>query len=208
MENKGLYEKYFKRLIDVTLSSISLLVLSPIMIIVAILVRINLGNPVFFQQKRPGKDNEIFLMYKFRTMIDKKDKFGKPLDDEARLTKFGIFLRSTSLDELPELWNILKGDMSFVGPRPLLVEYLELYSNEQKKRHNVKPGLTGLAQVNGRNSLSWEEKLNQDIIYVNNITFANDVKIIFKTILKVFLQEGIKSENHATTEKFRGKIDK
>ena len=163
-----------------------------------------LGSPVIFKQKRPGKNEKIFTLYKFRTMTDAKDKEGNLLPDSERLTKFGKTLRSTSLDELPELFNILKGDMSIIGPRPLLVEYLPLYNEEQKHRHDVRPGLTGLAQISGRNSISWEEKFDDDIRYIKNITFINDVKIFFETIIKVFKREGISQENNATMEKFKG----
>ena len=172
------------------------------MLILYILVRIKLGNPVIFKQMRPGKDEKIFKLYKFRTMTDEKDEQGNLLPDEQRLTKFGKFLRSTSLDELPELINIIKGDMAIVGPRPLLVQYLEFYNEEQKHRHDVRPGLTGLAQVSGRNSLTWEEKFKQDIEYINHLTFKNDVKIIFMTIGKVFKREGISQDGEATMERF------
>ena len=171
-----MYAKYVKRILDFTLSLLALIVLSPIMLILYILVRIKLGNPVIFKQMRPGKDEKIFKLYKFRTMTDEKDEQGNLLPDEQRLTKFGKFLRSTSLDELPELINIIKGDMAIVGPRPLLVQYLEFYNEEQKHRHDVRPGLTGLAQVSGRNSITWEEKFKQDIEYINHLTFKNDVK--------------------------------
>ena len=186
-----MYAKYIKRILDLILSLMALIVLMPLMIIIGILVRINLGSPIIFKQKRPGKDEKIFTLYKFRTMTDEKDEKGKLLPDSQRLTKFGKFLRSTSLDELPELINILKGDMSIVGPRPLLVEYLELYNEEQKHRHDVRPGLTGLAQISGRNSISWEEKFKDDLEYIKKITFLKDCKIILKTITKVFKREGI-----------------
>lgn len=199
-----MYAKYFKRVLDFLLSLIALIILSPVFLIIAILVRVKLGSPVIFKQKRPGKNEKIFTLYKFRTMTDKKDENGNLLPDEKRLTKFGKALRSTSLDELPELFNILKGDMSIIGPRPLLVEYLPLYNEEQKHRHDVRPGLTGLAQVSGRNSISWEEKFDDDIRYIKNITFINDVKIFFETIIKVFKREGISQENNATMEKFKG----
>ncbi len=197
-----MYAKYVKRILDFTLSLLALIVLSPIMLILCILVRIKLGNPIIFKQMRPGKDEKIFKLYKFRTMTDEKDEQGNLLPDEIRLTKFGKFLRSTSLDELPELINIIKGDMAIVGPRPLLVQYLEFYNEEQKHRHDVRPGLTGLAQVSGRNSLTWEEKFKQDIEYINNLTFKNDVKIIFMTIGKVFKREGISQDGEATMERF------
>ena len=197
-----MYAKYVKRILDFTLSLLALIVLSPIMLILYILVRIKLGNPVIFKQMRPGKDEKIFKLYKFRTMTDEKDEQGNLLPDEQRLTKFGKFLRSTSLDELPELINIIKGDMAIVGPRPLLVQYLEFYNEEQKHRHDVRPGLTGLAQVSGRNSITWEEKFKQDIEYINHLTFVNDVKIIFMTIGKVFKREGISQDGEATMERF------
>ena len=199
-----MYAKYFKRVLDFLLSLIAIIILSPVLLIIAILVRIKLGSPVLFKQKRPGKNEKIFTLYKFRTMTDKKDENGNLLPDEDRLTKFGKVLRSTSLDELPELFNILKGDMSIVGPRPLLVEYLKLYNEEQKHRHDVRPGLTGLAQISGRNSISWEEKFKDDIEYVNKVTFINDMKIILKTVIKVFKREGISQEGNATIEKFTG----
>lgn len=200
----GFYERYVKRLLDVTLSFLAILVLSPVMIITAILVRIKLGSPVIFRQRRPGKDEKIFDMYKFRSMTDKRDNAGKLLPDEKRLTAFGRKLRATSLDELPELFNILKGDMSIVGPRPLLVQYLPLYNDKQKRRHEVKPGFTGLAQVNGRNSISWEEKFDWDIKYVDSISFLGDCKIIIKTIKTVAQHTGISSETSATMEAFTG----
>ena len=199
-----MYAKYFKRILDFILSLIAIIILSPVLLIVAVLVRIKLGSPVIFKQQRPGKDEKIFTLYKFRTMTDKKDENGNLLPDSERLTKFGKTLRSTSLDELPELFNILKGDMAIVGPRPLLVEYLPLYNKEQKHRHDVRPGLTGLAQISGRNSISWEEKFKEDIIYVKNITFISDMKIILKTIIKVFKREGISQKNNVTIEKFKG----
>lgn len=199
-----MYAKYIKRMLDFILSLIALIVLSPLMIIIGILVRIKLGRPVIFKQKRPGKDEKIFTLYKFKTMTDEKDEQGNLLADEKRLTKFGKFLRSTSLDELPELWNILKGEMAIVGPRPLLVEYLPLYNEEQKHRHDIKPGLTGLAQISGRNAIQWEEKFKEDIEYVNNITFIQDTKIILKTFIKVFKKDGINQEGNATMKKFEG----
>ena len=199
-----MYAKYLKRMLDFILSLIALIVLSPLMIIIGILVRIKLGKPVIFKQKRPGKNEKIFTLYKFRTMTDEKDEQGNLLADEKRLTKFGKFLRSTSLDELPELWNILKGEMAIVGPRPLLVEYLPLYNEEQKHRHDIKPGLTGLAQITGRNAIQWEEKFKEDIEYVNNITFIQDTKIILKTFIKVFKKDGINQEGNATIRKFEG----
>lgn len=199
-----MYKKYFKRLLDIVLSGLALIILSPAMLIIAFLVRINLGSPVIFRQKRPGKDEKIFVVYKFRSMTDAKDKTGKLLSDDERLTKFGKWLRSTSLDELPELWNIFKGDMSIVGPRPLLVQYLSLYNDEQKKRHTVRPGLTGMSQINGRNAISWEEKFDYDIRYINKITFVGDMRIIFKTIKNVLERNGISQEGKATTDYFKG----
>ncbi|HFU4116536.1 TPA: sugar transferase [Streptococcus suis] len=202
--NKGLYEKYSKRLIDFTLSLIAIILLSPVIILVSVLVYFKLGSPVLFKQERPGKNEKIFKMYKFRTMTDEKDEKGELLPDSVRLTAFGKWLRSTSLDELPELFNILKGDMSIVGPRPLLSKYLPLYSEEQARRHEVRPGLTGYAQANGRNSLNWEEKFIMDVEYVDNITFKGDVKIIFQTILAVSKRSGISSAESATMEEFKG----
>lgn len=193
---------------DFILALAALLILSPILIIVALLVKFKLGSPVIFKQERPGLNENIFTMYKFRTMTDEKDANGNLLPDEVRLTKFGKFLRASSLDELPELWNILMGDMSIVGPRPLLVEYLELYNEHQKKRHNVRPGLTGLAQVSGRNAISWEEKFNLDVEYVDNVSFIGDWKIIFLTLKKVFIREGISSDTSVTMEPFRGTVEK
>lgn len=200
----NLYEKYFKRALDILLSGIGLLVLSPIILIVALLVRIKLGSPIIFKQQRPGLNEKIFPMYKFRTMTDERDSVGNLLADDIRLTKFGKLLRATSLDELPELVNIFKGDMSIVGPRPLLVEYLALYNSEQKRRHLVRPGLTGLAQVNGRNAISWEQKFQFDCQYVDNITLKQDIVIFFLTIKKVFVKEGISSATSVTNEKFKG----
>ena len=186
-----MYRKYFKRPLDIVLSGLALIVLSPVMLLIALLVRINLGSPVIFRQKRPGKDEKIFVMYKFRSMTDKKDKSGALLPDSERLTKFGKWLRSTSLDELPELWNILKGDMSIVGPRPLAVQYLEYYNEEERHRHDVRPGLSGWAQVNGRNSVNWEEKFSYDVEYVNKITFFGDIKIILLTIKTALKRDNI-----------------
>ncbi|WP_404459797.1 sugar transferase [Sutcliffiella horikoshii] len=200
----GFYRRFVKRPMDLILSLIAITVLSPILLGVAILVRTKLGSPVLFKQKRPGLNEEIFMMYKFRTMTDERDNKGKLLPDSVRLTKFGRLLRSTSLDELPELFNILKGDMSIIGPRPLLVQYLQLYNNHQKRRHEVRPGLSGLAQVNGRNAISWEDKFNLDVEYVDNVGFIEDWKIIFLTIKKVFVREGINSETAATIEPFKG----
>lgn len=198
------YEKYGKRALDVILSGGALVVLSPVIAVTALLVRCKLGAPVIFCQSRPGKDGKIFKLYKFRTMTDQRDAQGNLLPDEVRLTGFGKLLRSTSLDELPELWNILRGDMSIVGPRPLLVKYLPLYNQEQKHRHDVLPGLTGWAQVNGRNSITWEDKFRLDLWYVRNISFALDLKILFLTVKKVFCREGISSDTAATMEEFKG----
>ena len=197
-----MYKLFFKRFFDFILSLIAIIMLSPVYLIVIVLVRIKLGSPVFFIQKRPGKDEKIFKMYKFRTMTNEVDENGNLLPDDKRLTKFGKLLRSTSLDELPELFNILKGDMSIVGPR--LVRYLPLYNEYQKHRHDARPGFTGWAQCNGRNSISWEEKFDLDVYYVNHITFLLDVKIIFKTVKTVMCREGISSEASATMEEFRG----
>lgn len=201
---QGFYEKYVKRPQDFLCALIGIFVLSPVIIIVAILVRIKLGSPIFFRQQRPGLNEKIFFLYKFRTMTDERDKEGNLLPDEMRLTRFGQWLRATSLDELPELWNILRGDMSVIGPRPLLVEYLPLYNARQHKRHEVRPGLSGLAQVHGRNRISWEEKFELDVEYVDRITFLGDWKIVFLTIGKVLKREGIQGENTATMEVFRG----
>lgn len=186
-----MYAKYIKRILDLTLSLMALIVLMPLMIIIGILVRINLGSPIIFKQKRPGKNEKTFTLYKFRTMTDKRDIDGNLLPDEYRLTKFGKFLRSTSLDELPELINIIKGDMAIVGPRPLLVEYLPYYTEEEKHRHDVRPGLTGLAQVNGRNLLEWDERLKKDLEYINSISVKNDLFIIFRTIINVIKRKDI-----------------
>lgn len=188
---KGIYEKYGKRPIDVILSVLALIVLSPVMLIVAVLVRVKLGSPVIFQQKRPGLHEKIFTLYKFRTMTDKRDEKGELLPDHLRLTKFGKMLRSTSLDELPELWNIIKGDMSIVGPRPLSILYLPYYTKLETHRHDVRPGLSGLAQINGRNAISWEDKFKYDLTYVKKITFCGDIKIIFSTIIKSCKSENI-----------------
>ncbi|WP_174784275.1 MULTISPECIES: sugar transferase [Enterococcus] len=204
MRKKTFYQLFGKRILDILLSGITLIVLSPIILIVGVLVRIKLGSPIIFKQERPGKSEKIFSMYKFRTMTDERDHNGEYLPDEIRLTKFGKMLRATSLDELPELWNILKGDMSIVGPRPLLVEYLPLYSEKQRKRHNVRPGLTGLAQVNGRNAISWEEKFDLDVYYVDKISFFNDIIIIIQTYKKVIKKENINTINNNIPEKFKG----
>jgi lipopolysaccharide/colanic/teichoic acid biosynthesis glycosyltransferase len=204
IHKSSLYRRYFKRPMDFILSLIAIIVLSPVLLVVAILVRIKLGSPVIFKQKRPGLHEKIFTLYKFRTMTDERGENGELLPDSVRLTKFGKLLRSTSLDELPELFNILKGDMSIVGPRPLLVQYLPLYDEHQKRRHEVKPGLTGWAQVNGRNAISWEDKFNLDVFYVDNISFILDLKIIFTTIKKVLSREGINHEGEATMGYFEG----
>ena len=180
-----MYRHFFKRFFDIVLSFCALVVLSPVLLVLAILVRLKLGRPVVFRQERPGKDEKIFQLCKFRSMTDQRDGNGELLPDEVRLTKFGKALRSTSLDELPELWNILKGDMSIVGPRPLLVKYLPYYTEEERKRHDVRPGLTGLAQVNGRNFITWEETFAYDVEYVQNVTLLEDLKIIFQTVVKV-----------------------
>ena len=195
-----MYRKYFKRILDLVLSLIAFIILLPIMMVIYILVRIKLGKPVIFKQKRPGKDEKIFTLYKFRTMTDEKDENGNLLPDEKRLTKFGKFLRSTSLDELPELVNIIKGEMSIVGPRPQLIRDMLFMTDEQRKRHFVRQGLTGLAQINGRNNISWEEKINYDLKYIENITFKNDLIIIYKTIGKVFKRENIETDGMDTAE--------
>ena len=200
----GFYEKYIKRPQDFLCAGAAVLVLSPVMAATAVLVRVKLGKPVLFKQERPGKDGKIFLLYKFRTMTDARDEKGELLPDEVRLTKFGKMLRSTSLDELPELFNILKGDMAVVGPRPLLVRYLPRYNEHQARRHEVRPGFTGLAQVNGRNAISWNDKFDWDVKYVDHISFAGDWKIIFKTVFAVLKREGISSATNATMEEFMG----
>lgn len=199
-----MYKKYFKRLFDIVSSVIFLLCFWWLYIIVAILVKKKLGSPVIFKQRRPGLNGKIFTMYKFRSMTDARDKNGKLLSDAERLPKFGNLLRATSLDEIPEIINVLKGDMSLVGPRPLLVEYLSRYSKEQAKRHEVRPGITGWAQVNGRNAISWEEKFKYDVEYVDSCSFLLDIRIIFLTIKKVFVKEGISQEGNVTMEEFKG----
>lgn len=204
----GIYERFFKRALDVFCSLLAIVVFWWLFAIVAILVRVKLGSPVLFTQDRPGKNEKIFKLYKFRTMTDARDENGNLLPDDVRLTKFGKLLRSTSLDELPEVFNILKGDMSIIGPRPLLVKYLPLYNEEQRRRHEVRPGLSGYAQVNGRNSVSWEEKFRMDVEYVDHVTFVGDVKIILGTVLKAFVKrEGINSETAATMEEFKGTVE-
>ena len=205
---KGFYEKFIKRPQDILLSLLAMIVLSPVLLITAILVRTKLGSPVIFKQKRPGSDEKVFTLYKFRTMTDAKDPDGNLLPDEVRLTKFGKLLRSTSLDELPELWNIFRGDIAVVGPRPLLVEYLSRYNEQQRRRHEVRPGLSGLAQVNGRNAISWEDKFKYDVQYVDHVTFLGDWKIIFQTVLNVIKRDGINSETAATMEVFMGTEEK
>lgn len=200
----NLYKIFFKRLMDILVSSSALILLSPIFLLLIIIIRIKLGSPVFFSQKRPGKDGKVFKMYKFRSMTDERDKYGNLLSDNERLPEFGQKLRSTSLDELPELWNILKGDMSLIGPRPLLSSYLPLYNEFQKRRHEVKPGLTGWAQVNGRNNLNWPERFKLDVEYVDNISLWMDFKIIIQTIVKVIKKDGISSEDSLTMEPFKG----
>lgn len=202
----GIYERMIKRKLDFLLSLMALIFLSPVLLGVAILVKIKIGSPILFSQSRPGLNENIFNMYKFRTMTNEKDKEGNLLPDHIRLTRFGQFLRSTSLDELPGLFNIIKGDMSIIGPRPLLVQYLPLYSEEQQKRHNVRPGLTGLAQVNGRNLLTWEEKFNLDVQYAENLSFINDCEIFFLTFKKVLVREGITSKTSVTVEPFKGNL--
>lgn len=186
-----MYAKYVKRLLDFIISFLAIIILSPVMLIIYILVRIKLGKPAIFKQQRPGKNEKIFTLYKFRTMTDKKDESGNLLPDSERLTKFGKTLRSTSLDELPELFNILKGDMAIVGPRPLAVQYLPYYTEEEKHRHDVRPGLTGLAQIHGRNCIDWGKKFEYDLSYIKDISIINDLNIILKTIVKVFEKEGV-----------------
>ncbi|MFJ7934423.1 sugar transferase [Sporosarcina sp. NPDC096371] len=193
-----------KRVFDFIVSLLALLILSPIIGVTALLIRTKIGSPVLFKQQRPGFKGESFYVYKFRSMTDERDNDGELLPDEVRLTSFGKVVRKLSLDELPQLWNVLKGDMSFVGPRPLLMEYLPLYNERQKRRHNVRPGITGWAQVNGRNAISWEEKFELDVWYVENRSFWLDIKILFMTVLKVFKSEGISQDGQATMTKFQG----
>lgn len=205
MEHKaGFYEKYIKRALDLLLSCLALIILAPVIPVIALLVRVKLGSPVIFRQERPGKDGKIFRLYKFRTMTDARDADGKLLPDGERMTRFGKMLRSTSLDELPELWNIFKGEMSIVGPRPLLVQYLPLYSEEQAHRHDVRPGLTGWAQAHGRNALSWEQRFELDVWYTRNISFKTDVKVIWLTLKSVLCREGISADGEATMCAFTG----
>ena len=199
-----MYKNCIKRLLDIIISLVILILFCWLYLILFILVRTKLGSPVIFKQPRPGKNEKVFNLYKFRTMTDERDENGELLPDEVRLTAFGKKLRSTSLDELPEFFNILKGDMSFIGPRPLLVKYLPLYNEEQHHRHDVRPGLTGWAQVNGRNLLSWEDKFEKDVYYVNNLSFLLDLKILFKTVAVVFDRSGINSESDATMAAFTG----
>lgn len=204
VSNKGIYARCIKRPLDITLSLLGLILLSPLLLVVAFLIKIRLGSPIIFKQQRPGLNEKIFTLYKFRTMADKRDEKGELLPDSDRLTRFGKWLRSTSLDELPELWNILKGDMSLVGPRPLLVEYLPLYDEYQRRRHVVRPGLTGLAQINGRNAISWEEKFEYDILYCETLSFYSDIRILIKTIDRVFQRKDINEGENITMEKFTG----
>ena len=206
MHKKGLYERYFKRLLDIICSLGFILCFWWLYIVVAFLVKRKLGSPVIFKQQRPGLNGKIFTMYKFRSMTDAKDKDGNLLSDAERLPRFGKLLRATSLDEIPEFINVLKGDMSLIGPRPLLVEYLERYNDEQKRRHEVRPGITGWAQVNGRNAISWEEKFKYDVEYVDKLNFLLDMRIVFLTIKKIVVKEGISQEGNATMEKFTGEV--
>ena len=195
-----------KRAFDLVITLIGLLLLSPVIISIALLTQLKFGSPIFFKQVRPGLNGEMFNMYKFRTMTNESDEDGNPLSDEARLTVFGKFLRSTSLDELPGLWSVFKGDMSLVGPRPLLVEYLSLYTAKQDRRHEVKPGITGWAQVNGRNAISWDEKFDLDVWYVDNQSIWLDIKILWLTVKKVIMRDGISQNNHVTMDKFKGNL--
>ena len=204
VHTQGFYEKYIKRLQDIICALLASIRLSPVMLIIAVLIRIKLGSPVIFQQERTGKNGKPFKMYKFRTMTDERDENGNLLPDEKRLTRFGTILRKTSLDELPELLNILRGDCSICGPRPLLPKYLPLYNEHQARRHEVRPGFTGLAQIHGRNAISWEEKFDWDVKYVDHITFLGDWKIIFETVKTVLKREGISAVGEATMEEFMG----
>lgn len=204
LKELSIMQQRIKRVLDFIIALIGLIVASPILLVVALLVRLKLGSPILFRQQRVGLDGEIFEMVKFRTMKDATDPQGNPLPDEERLTSFGNFLRKSSLDELPELWNVLKGDMSLVGPRPLLMEYLPLYSEEQMKRHHVRPGITGYAQVNGRNNISWTKKFELDVYYVKHYSLGLDLKILWQTVAKVLGQADISQEGHVTVEKFNG----
>ncbi|SOB93567.1 lipopolysaccharide/colanic/teichoic acid biosynthesis glycosyltransferase [Ureibacillus xyleni] len=199
-----LYQKFIKRPLDLLISFVAIVLLSPLLLLVSLLVKIKLGSPIIFKQLRPGRDEKIFTLYKFRTMTNEQDQFGQLLPETIRLTKFGRFLRSTSLDELPQLFNVLKGEMSIIGPRPLLVHYLKLYNEHQKRRHEVRPGLTGLAQVKGRNYLTWEEKFNLDVEYVDNISLLNDIKILVLTLKKVIKREDIYEDPNKIMENFEG----
>lgn len=199
--------KYIKRILDIISSLFAIIILSPLLAVTAVLVKTKLGSPVLFKQERPGKDEKIFTLMKFRTMTDERDENGELLPDEIRLTKFGKFLRSTSIDELPELFNILKGDMSVIGPRPLLVKYLPRYNEHQHRRHEVRPGLSGWAQVNGRNSISWEEKFDLDVEYVDNYSLSKDINILFMTVMSVIKRDGINSDNDVTMEEFMGSLN-
>ena len=205
-QTERIYSKYIKRIFDFCLAQMMVIVLGIPMLMVALIVITKIGSPILFKQDRPGKDGKVFQMYKFRSMTDERDENGELLPDEVRLTSFGKKLRSTSLDELPELLNVLKGDMSFIGPRPLLVRYLPLYNERQRRRHEVRPGITGYAQVNGRNAISWEEKFEKDVWYVEHISFWTDIKILFKTVTVVFGRKGISSETAVTMEEFKGSI--
>ncbi|OCR05584.1 UDP-galactose phosphate transferase [Helicobacter pullorum] len=199
-----MYKNLIKPILDFILAFLLIIIFSPIILIVALLIKLKLGSPILFTQERPGLNGKIFRIYKFRTMSDERDSKGDLLSDELRLKGFGKFIRKSSLDELPQLFNVLKGEMSFVGPRPLLVEYLELYNQEQAKRHNVKPGITGWAQVNGRNAISWEEKFKLDVYYVEHISFMLDCKILYMTFFKVLKRKDINSNTNITMEKFTG----
>ncbi len=203
-QRHSLYTRLFKRWIDAIISIVALAIFSPIFIVMMILVRVKLGSPVFFRQPRPGRDERVFTVYKFRTMTDEVDSHGELVADDIRLTRFGRLLRSTSLDELPELWNIIRGDMSLVGPRPLLTQYVPLYDERQRRRHEVRPGLTGLAQINGRNAISWEEKFELDVHYIEHMSFMGDWKILLLTVKKVIMREGIHSAHTSTMEPFQG----
>ena len=200
--------RIIKYVLDRVVAAMAVLVFSPLILIVAIAIYLRMGTPLIFNQSRPGKDGRIFKFYKFRTMTNDRDAEGNLLDDELRLTAFGKFLRETSLDELPQLWNVLRGDMSFIGPRPLLVRYLNRYTPEQARRHQVKPGITGLAQVNGRNSITWEEKFKLDVLYVDNWSLLLDLKILFITVLKVLQKDGIDQEGYVSSEEFTGELQK